>query len=81
MLASEEILTIVHAFPDEGRKESIRDLAARVRILEAVASFALSEVDSGRLLADLERRCSPEEGKRRIAWAHEELKRLRGERP
>jgi len=80
MLASEEILTIVHAFPDEGRKEAIRDLAARVRILEAVASFALSEADSERLLADLERRCSPEESKRRIAWAHEELKRLRGSR-
>jgi hypothetical protein len=78
MLASEEILTLVHAFPDEGRKESLRALAARVRALEAVASFALSEADSERLLADLERHCSPEEAKRRTDWAREELKRLRG---
>jgi hypothetical protein len=32
--ASEEVLRMVHAFDDAGRKQAVRDLAARVRRIE-----------------------------------------------
>ena len=34
MKASEEVATMVHAFPDKGRKDAVRALAARVARLE-----------------------------------------------
>ncbi len=38
--ASEEVARMVFAFGDAGRKQAVRDLAARVRRLEAVADAA-----------------------------------------
>ncbi len=37
--ASEEVARMVHAFLDEGRKQAVRDLAARVRELEARSDY------------------------------------------
>ncbi len=36
MLASDEILTMVHAFPDAERKDAVRALAGRVKLMEKV---------------------------------------------
>lgn len=38
MKLSEEVLTIVHAFSDKGRKEKVRNISARVEKLEEFAA-------------------------------------------
>jgi hypothetical protein len=53
-LASEEVALMVHAFGDEGRRQAVRRLAARVRRLEEVAAAArdLTSWDWFHLLKD-----------------------------
>lgn len=50
MLASEEVMTLVHAFPDKGRKDAIRALAARVAALEAHPVACTDCLGSGRAI-------------------------------
>lgn len=49
---ADSILTIVHAFPDEGRKAGIRALSAQVQAVETERDTLATEVD--RLRAKVE---------------------------
>jgi hypothetical protein len=88
MTLSEEILTIVHAFSDEGRKNAVRDLARRVQALESSIDDARSDlVDAVRaereacakIANDVYRNIHPPQG-RMIAEEIAERIRARGQR-